>query len=74
MRIRRIWRKLVGWGVTKKTLKWGVVFFVLKWVATFTLVAYLIRIEKWRPFYWLLFPVLAVGLFLVFGKRRSHAK
>ncbi len=74
MRIRKIWRKLVEWGITKRTLKWGAVFFVMKWIATFTLVAYLIRIEKWRHFYWLLFPIMAVALFLIFAKKRNPAK
>lgn len=73
MRVRKIWRKLVGWGVTKKKLKWTAVYLVLKWTVIPLLVAYLIRIEKWRHYYWLAFPILAVAMFLLFGKKKKRA-
>ncbi|GEM_PF-6776434 len=72
MSIRSIWRKMVNWGFNKKTLKWTAVFVVLKWVVTLTLVAYFIRVEKWHSIYWLIFPVIAVALFLYNKKKKER--
>ncbi|MFT5511762.1 MAG: hypothetical protein ACI8SE_000155 [Bacteroidia bacterium] len=70
MSVRSIWRKMVTWGFNKKTLKWTAVFLVLKWVITLTLVAYLIRIEKWHFLYWLIFPAIAVA-FIYYNRKRQ---
>ena len=74
MNIRRVWRKLVGWGINKRTIKWAALYVLLKWALTFTLVAYLIRVDKWNPIYWTIFPVLAVALFIWNKKKATPSR
>ena len=70
MSIRSIWRKMVTWGFNKKTLKWTAVFVVLKWTLIPILVAYLVSIDKWHWYYWLVFPLMAIG-FILYQKRKT---
>jgi hypothetical protein len=74
MTIRQIWRRLVTWGITKRTIKWAMVYVVLKWVLAFTLIAYLTRIDKWKPIYWVLFFVAGAVLFYFFGRKKNTVR
>ncbi len=69
---RRIWRKMVNLGFTKKKVKWALILAVAKWIVTIGLITVLVKLDKWKGIYGLIITVVVIGLFFLINRKKAR--